>query len=329
MIQQKFAIPAASLVLALIGLALGVSHRKDGRFASFVARLRRDLRLLRRALDSRAAAITGRFPAGPGAVDSERRLRRRGRGAAVLAARLGGPAGPHQHSGLLAPGPGPAPGEPARRPAPARGAGASSLVIRVPHLNLPAPARCSICMCRGSTCGSSASGCCRCSASSTSRPSWIWPTSCFAARRRRRCCCGTSLPDAAVHLLHHPDGGARGDARHHRPDDEEQRAHRHARVRDQPVSRGRCRCCCSPSRASAVLFGLQERVLAVFESRGRSAQSRRSAACRRRASARSTGAGWSAENGDIYHYDFFDAKKNEFRQFTVYHLDPAGGICAR
>jgi LPS export ABC transporter permease LptF/LPS export ABC transporter permease LptG len=36
MIQQKFSIPAASLVLALIGLALGVSNRKDGRLASFV-----------------------------------------------------------------------------------------------------------------------------------------------------------------------------------------------------------------------------------------------------------------------------------------------------
>jgi LPS export ABC transporter permease LptF/LPS export ABC transporter permease LptG len=36
MIQQKFSIPAAALAMALIGLALGVSHRKDGHFASLV-----------------------------------------------------------------------------------------------------------------------------------------------------------------------------------------------------------------------------------------------------------------------------------------------------
>ena len=61
----------------------------------------------------------------------------------------------------------------------------------------------------------------------------------------------------------------------------------------------------------------------VFESRGRSPEPRSSAGCRRRASGRSTGAGWSAQNGDIYHYEVFDAKKNEFHQFAVYHLDPA------
>ncbi len=36
MIQQKYSIPAACLVLAVIGLALGASARKDGRLASFV-----------------------------------------------------------------------------------------------------------------------------------------------------------------------------------------------------------------------------------------------------------------------------------------------------
>jgi lipopolysaccharide export system permease protein len=36
MIQQKFSFPAACFVLALIGLGLGVSHRKDGKLASFV-----------------------------------------------------------------------------------------------------------------------------------------------------------------------------------------------------------------------------------------------------------------------------------------------------
>lgn len=36
MIHQKFSFPAACLVLALIGLGLGVSNRKDGKLASFV-----------------------------------------------------------------------------------------------------------------------------------------------------------------------------------------------------------------------------------------------------------------------------------------------------
>jgi LPS export ABC transporter permease LptG/LPS export ABC transporter permease LptF len=36
MVQQKFSFPAACLVLALIGLGLGVSNRKDGKLASFV-----------------------------------------------------------------------------------------------------------------------------------------------------------------------------------------------------------------------------------------------------------------------------------------------------
>jgi LPS export ABC transporter permease LptG/LPS export ABC transporter permease LptF len=36
MIQQKFSIPAACLVLAIVGLALGASARKDGKLASFV-----------------------------------------------------------------------------------------------------------------------------------------------------------------------------------------------------------------------------------------------------------------------------------------------------
>ena len=36
MVQEKFALPATCLILALIGLALGTSNRKDGKLASFV-----------------------------------------------------------------------------------------------------------------------------------------------------------------------------------------------------------------------------------------------------------------------------------------------------
>ena len=63
MIQQKFSIPAASIVLALIGLALGVSHRKDGRLASFALGFGVIFTYYVVLWTSRAAAITGRFPA--------------------------------------------------------------------------------------------------------------------------------------------------------------------------------------------------------------------------------------------------------------------------
>jgi lipopolysaccharide export LptBFGC system permease protein LptF len=74
--------------------------------------------------------------------------------------------------------------------------------------------------------------------------------------------------------------------------------------------------------ASAVLFVLQERVMAY---------SNREADRLNRlirgfppASFGALDRRWMvAENGDIYHYDFFDARKNEFRQFVLYHLDPA------
>jgi lipopolysaccharide export LptBFGC system permease protein LptF len=74
--------------------------------------------------------------------------------------------------------------------------------------------------------------------------------------------------------------------------------------------------------ASAVLFVLQERVMA-YSNR----QADRLNRVIRDLPPASFGAldrRWMvAENGDIYHYDTFDASKNEFRQFVVYHLDPA------
>ena len=66
-IQQKFSIPAASLVLALIGLALGVSHRKDGRFSSFVLGFGVIFAYYVVLWTVRAGALTGQLPAGPGA----------------------------------------------------------------------------------------------------------------------------------------------------------------------------------------------------------------------------------------------------------------------
>jgi LPS export ABC transporter permease LptF/LPS export ABC transporter permease LptG len=64
-IQQKFSLPAACLVLALIGLALGVSNRKDGRLASFALGTGVVFAYYVLLYSSRAAALAGRLPPGP------------------------------------------------------------------------------------------------------------------------------------------------------------------------------------------------------------------------------------------------------------------------
>ena len=86
--------------------------------------------------------------------------------------------------------------------------------------------------------------------------------------------------------------------------DEEQRAARDARLRHQPVSHRRCRCCFSASLASGVLFVMQERVLARRTARPTSS-SGSSATGRRRP--RALNRRWMVgTSGEIYHYDFFD-----------------------
>jgi len=73
--------------------------------------------------------------------------------------------------------------------------------------------------------------------------------------------------------------------------------------------------------ASAVLFTLQEHVIA-YSNRAADRVNR----VIRSLPPASFGAldrRWVVgENGDIYHYEFFDPKKNEFREFAIYHLDP-------
>ena len=74
--------------------------------------------------------------------------------------------------------------------------------------------------------------------------------------------------------------------------------------------------------ASLVLFELQERVLAYSNREAdrlnaiiRHYPVRTFSAANRR---------WMVgTNGDIYHYDFFDAQANRFLHFSTYHLDPA------
>lgn len=63
-IQQKFSLPAACFVLALIGLALGVSNRKDGKLASFAFGTGVVFVYYVLLYSSRAAALAGRLPPG-------------------------------------------------------------------------------------------------------------------------------------------------------------------------------------------------------------------------------------------------------------------------
>ena len=116
--------------------------------------------------------------------------------------------------------------------------------------------------------------------------------------------------DAAVRLLHHPAGGARRHAGDRRPADEEQRAHRHAGLRHQPVPR-RLPLLVFASCCSGVLFEMQEHVLA---------ESNREAA-RLNAIIRGfpvptfgvLNRQWIlGRNGDIYHYQFFDPRSDQF-----------------
>jgi lipopolysaccharide export system permease protein len=61
-IQQKFSLPVACLVLALIGLALGASSRKDGKLASFALGTGVVFAYYILLYGSRAAALAGRVP---------------------------------------------------------------------------------------------------------------------------------------------------------------------------------------------------------------------------------------------------------------------------
>ncbi len=62
-IQQKFSLPVACFVLALIGVALGASNSKDGKFASFVLGTGVVFVYYIVLYSARAAAFTGRLPA--------------------------------------------------------------------------------------------------------------------------------------------------------------------------------------------------------------------------------------------------------------------------
>ena len=133
MIQQKFALPGACLVLGLLGLVLGVSNRKDGRLASFALGFGVIFIYYILLWTSRAGALSGRLPAtaawipniilgGVGAILLPWRAR-----SSDQPVRITIPAFWRRRASQAQ-----TPGAPAPKPA-------VVLVLRVPHVNLPRP----------------------------------------------------------------------------------------------------------------------------------------------------------------------------------------------
>jgi LPS export ABC transporter permease LptF/LPS export ABC transporter permease LptG len=135
-IQQKFSLPAACLVLALIGLGLGASNRKDGKLASFALGTGVIFVYYVLLYSSRAAALAGRVP--PGLAPWLVNVVLGAMGVALVLWRAGSADGPIR---LTIPafwrGREAEPQAPAGE-APARG-GRVVVVIRFPHVNFPRP----------------------------------------------------------------------------------------------------------------------------------------------------------------------------------------------
>ena len=136
-IQQKFSLPIACLVLALIGLGLGASNRKDGKLASFALGTGVVFVYYVLLYSSRAAALAGRVPPGMapwpvnvilGTAGVALVLWRAGSGDQPV--RLTMPAFWRRREPEATPSSG---------AAPAPTAGRVVVVIRVPHLNVPRP----------------------------------------------------------------------------------------------------------------------------------------------------------------------------------------------
>jgi len=135
-IQQKFSLPAACLVLALIGLALGASNSKEGKLASFTLGTAVVFVYYVLLYSSRAAALAGRVR--PGLAPWLVNVLLGAAGVALILWRAGSADQPIKLSV-------PAfwrrrePKASANAPTPARRARRVVLVVRVPHLNWPRP----------------------------------------------------------------------------------------------------------------------------------------------------------------------------------------------
>lgn len=319
-IQQKFAIPIACIVLALIGLGLGVSNRKDGRLASFVLGFSVIFAYYVVLWTVRAAAFAGRIPAGLGpwipnvifGAAGVALLLWRAR-SADQPIRISIPA--FWRSGEREPPPS---GE-------ASGGGAAAakpvvLVIRVPHLNLPRPPLLDLYVSSQylrvfflgffgllgifyiSTFMDLADKLFRGSATTPmmlryfifQTPQYIYYIIPMSALVATLVTVGLLTKNSELVVM---------------------------RACGISLYRAVAPLLLFAVVASAVLFTLQERVIAY--SNREADRLNRLIRDLPPASFGFLDRRWMvAENGDIYHYDLFDAKKNEFRQFAVYHVDP-------
>ncbi|HEY3044129.1 MAG TPA: LPS export ABC transporter permease LptF [Vicinamibacterales bacterium] len=319
-LQQKFAIPVACLVLALIGLALGVSNRKDSRFSSFVLGFAVIFAYYVVLWTMRAASFAGRIPPSLGpwipnvifGAAGVALLFWRAR-SADRAVRISIPA--FWGAGEK---------EPSAAGASSGGAARAKrvvLVIRVPHLNLPRPPLLDLYVSSQylrvfflglfgllgifyiSTFMDLADKLFRGSATTPmmlryfifQTPQYIYYIIPMSALVATLVTVGLMTKNSELVVM---------------------------RACGISLYRAVAPLIVFAVVASAVLFTLQERVIAY---------SNREADRLNRlirdwppASFGALDRRWMvAENGDIYHYDFFDPNRNEFRAFAVYHVDPA------
>src|SRR5262245_496171 len=141
-IQQKFSLPAACLVLALIGLALGASNSKEGKLASFTLGTGVVFVYYVLLYSSRAAALAGRV--NPGVAPWLVNVVLGAAGVALVLWRAGSADQPIRLAvpafwRRRMPEPDAAAGSPASMPAPVRRGERVVVVIRVPHFNWPRP----------------------------------------------------------------------------------------------------------------------------------------------------------------------------------------------
>jgi LPS export ABC transporter permease LptF/LPS export ABC transporter permease LptG len=323
-IQQKFAIPVACLVLAIIGLALGVSNRKDGRFASFVLGFGVIFAYYVVLWTVRAAAFTGRIPAGLGPWIPN--LIFGAAGVALLfwrarsadqPIRLSVPAFWRRGEGDTA-----ASGGPGREAGSGRTATRIVLVVRVPQVNLhrlPRPGLLDLYVSGQylrifflglfgllgifyiSTFMDLADKLFRGSATTPllvryfffQTPQYVYYIIPMAALVATLVTVGLMTKNSELIVM---------------------------RACGISLYRAAAPLLLFAVAASAVLFVLQERVMAY--SNREADRLNRVIRDLPPASFGALDRRWTvAQNGDIYHYEFFDARKNEFRQFAVYHLD--------
>jgi len=320
-IQQKFAIPAACLVLALIGLGLGVSNRKDGRFASFVLGFGVIFAYYVVLWTVRAAAYTGQVPASLGpwvpdvlfGVAGVALLLWRAR-SADQPIRISVPAFWRRgekdaaRSGESPDG---------RLPAAKR----AVLVVRVPHLNLPRPPLLDLYVSGQylrvfflglfgllgifyiSTFMDVADKLFRGSATTPmllryfvfQTPQYIYYIIPMSALVATLVTVGLMTKNSELVVM---------------------------RACGISLYRAVAPLLFFAAVASGVLFALQERVIAY--SNREADRLNRLIRDLPPASFGALDRRWIvAENGDIYHYDLFDPRKNQFREFVLYHVDPA------